>query len=963
MLVSKTKIFVKWFGVILWACFPLAHANTPMADYFTDAWSTQDGLPHNSINAIAQTTDGYLWFATWEGVARYNGREFLFFERSSDTGMIDSGTRALVTDNDNGLWIAGARGGVTYRLNDEWQPQPVAQSMVNHVLKDKANNLWLAIEGLGVLYRPGATATGEDQKETWPLQNLSAYRLLEDSQERIWAATEKGLFQLNSQDKREQLSQHGLPNQHVNAVLETQDKRLLIATNKGAYALEGDHITLLHPSLKDEAISSLMEDNEGNLWLGTINKGVLRLNNAKIEALNTQLGLPNNRVISMLQDLEGSIWIGTNGGLMRLRKAPFTTFTKERGLIGNYVRSVIAVDEHSILAGSSEGLSLLGKGRVRNALGSSVATMSVLSFAKRQAGGVWVGTSLNGLMIWENNALTPYLNQISGLPSDEVRAILEDRLGNLWIGTTNGLVKQNQRGEKQIFKREQGLPDNYIMALTEDDQGHIWVGTGVGVAKLTEKGFDPIPIATQEGAGYAFGFWVEPDFVWIATDRGLIRYRQIDGHLSVIGRRAGLPIDKLFQVVHDGNHGLWLTSNRGIWRIDYQQAHAVADGRLINIAFEHFAEQDGMASAQANGGSNPAAVAMETGQLWFATAKGVSTIDGSGLSQKNAVQLPVVIESVIADGQHLSLQKNTVLPAGTNRITFDYAGLGYVLSSRIEYRTRLVGFENSWALRDKNTLAEYTNLPPGDYEFLVSARYPYSDWNNAIQTYNFRILPYFWQRLDAQMALGILFISLIISLLRWRLRRLRMSELHLTALVEQQTHALRQQSEDFKHQANEDDLTKLPNRRAFDKLLSKKFLKAKENNTPLALVIIDIDHFKHINDTYSHLIGDKAIQALSAQLKRLAGDTIHVARWGGEEFTLIVEGVENHSIAAYCDTVRQDIENIDYACVAAKLSLTVSMGVALVNQVDHYEDLLKLADQALYQAKDRGRNRVEIWQP
>lgn len=132
----------------------------PLANYFADTWTTEDGLPHNSINAIAQTSDGYLWFATWEGVARYNGSEFRFFERSEHTGIIDSGTRALVPDSENGLWIAGARGGVTYRNHQQWQPQPPAQSMVNHVMKDSAGNLWLAVEGLGVFFRPAKVVYG-----------------------------------------------------------------------------------------------------------------------------------------------------------------------------------------------------------------------------------------------------------------------------------------------------------------------------------------------------------------------------------------------------------------------------------------------------------------------------------------------------------------------------------------------------------------------------------------------------------------------------------------------------------------------------------------------------------------------------------------------------------------------------------------------------------------------------------
>jgi diguanylate cyclase (GGDEF)-like protein len=942
----------------------VAHANTsiPLSDYFKDTWSTHEGLPHNSINAIAQTSDGYLWFATWEGVARYNGREFRFYERSPKTGILDSGIRTLVTDTNNGLWVAGVRGGMTYRQGNHWQPQFTAPSMINHLLKDRSGGLWVAVEGLGVLHRPKPDIAGGTTEEIWALQNISAYRLLEDSKGRIWAATNKGLFQVNGQNKQEVLAQYNLPRLHVYSILETHDERMLVATERGAYIIDNKRASLLHPSLAGEAITTLMEDNENNLWLGTIKNGVVRLRNNQIERLNTESGLPNNRVLSTLQDLEGSIWIGTNGGLMRLRKAPFTTWTKKRKLVGNYVRSVIDVDEKSVLVGSSEGLSLINNNIAQNAQTNNNSPISVLSFAKRHDGGIWVGTHLKGLMLWKDQKLLPQFDHNNGLPSDEVRSILEDSHGNLWIGTTNGLVKQDTSGLQTTFSRNDGLPDNYIMALAEDGQGQLWVGTGVGVAKLTANGFEIVPIHNLEDAEYAFGFWMETGYVWIATDRGLIRYNQQNGQLGLIGRRSGLPIDKLFQVVYDGTNGLWLTSNRGIWRIDYHAAHAVADGRQSKIAFEHFSESDGLASAQANGGSNPAAVAMDNGKLWFATAKGVSMIDSSTISQKNTTRLPISIESIMADGVELLANQQNILPAGTNRVVFNYAGLGYILSSRIEYRTRLVGFEESWASRGKNTIAEYTNLAPGKYQFLVSARYPYSDWNNADQVYGFTILPHIWQRLEVQIGLAFLVLVILAGSIKWRIQRLQKSELKLKALVEKQTYALRQQSEDFKRQANEDELTGLPNRRAFDQWLSDKFVQAKKNKTSLALIIMDIDHFKKVNDHYSHLIGDKAIKALAKELQRLAGQKVHAARWGGEEFTLMIKGMNDADVATYCENIRQRIETYDYSDIAPNLTMTVSMGVAFSHQVENYSDLLRLADQALYRAKEQGRNRVEIWQ-
>lgn len=938
-----------------------SNQGTPLANYFADTWTTEDGLPHNSINAIAQTSDGYLWFATWEGVARYNGSEFRFFERSEQTGIIDSGTRTLVPDSENGLWIAGARGGVTYRNHQQWQPQPPAQSMVNHVMKDSKDNLWLAVEGMGVFFRPTQESDGAppSDSEVWVLKNKSAYRLLEDSQGRIWAATDSGLYHLNGDSQQDVLAQYNLPNRQVYSVIETRDKELLVATNRGAYVIKDSQAFLLHPSLAGATITTLLEDKQNNIWLGTVNLGVFRYAHQKIEKLSADSGLPNNRVLSIFQDLENSIWIGTNGGLMRLRNAPFSSWTKERGLVGDYVRSVIELSPGSLLVGSSEGLSIIEKDLAYSALNQKSAQVSTLSFARRQAGGVWVGTYLNGLMVWQDNQLTPYFNEKNGLPSNEVRAVLEDTKGNLWIGTTTGLVRRNAQGEQTLFTREQGLPGNYIMALSEDTKGQIWVGTGVGVAIITGNEINTLSINAMEGAEYAFGFWPEKDYVWIATDRGLIRYRHKDGHLGLVGRKAGLPIDKLFQVISDNHGSLWLTSNRGIWQVAYDSAQAVADGKQENIDFEHFSQSDGMASAQANGGSNPTAVVMSNGTLWFATAKGVSMINSLRLTEKIARPLPLVLESVFVDGELVDSTQNATFKPGTSRVAIHYAGLGYVLSSRIQYRTHLVGFEEGWSFRDKGTTAEYTNLPPGHYQLKLSARYPYNDWTPSETLYEFTIQPFIWQTREMQISAFVVLLLLLTAGVKWRLRQLQANELRLKKLVDKQTFALQQQTEELRCLANEDGLTHLPNRRAFDRSLSSTFANAKSQGTSLALAILDIDHFKAINDHYSHLVGDQAIQLIAKELHAMTNDNVHVARWGGEEFTLLIEGIEDHQAISYCDHLREKIANLDYTDLGENFAMTVSIGLAFSDQVRSYEDLLRSADKALYRAKQEGRNRVE----
>ncbi|AOY47098.1 TPA: diguanylate cyclase [Vibrio cholerae] len=938
-----------------------------ISDYFVETWTSTDGLPHNSINSIAQTRDGYLWFATWEGVVRYNGINFQVFDRNPQTGMADSGTRTLLPMDNNGLLVAGARGSITHRQSYGWQSFRSAPSLVNGALIDDEQNLWLAIEGLGVVVRPylGHNHYGPDR---WLLTDASAYRLVKNQHGVIFAATDKGLYRFNDW----QVSAMELPigrYERINYISISLNQELVVATDQGVWVNTEEGFQSLFAPLEKEVVTLVEQDRVGNWWVGTVNRGIARLKNQQLQFLEPSRGLPYSRVLSWYQDIEGSVWVGTNAGIMRLRDAPFININSDKGLVGDYVRTVLPLDERRVMVGTSRGLSIIEEGLAHSALMPQVgARPSILSLAKvdQQSTNVWVGTVQKGLLLWQNGQLRPVLDENNGLPSSEVRAIVTDLQDNLWIGTSNGIVKRTPQGVLTTYnKNNSPLPDDYIMALAVDSEGKLWVGSAVGVAYFDEQGkIRPVDLTKQEQAQYVFGFYMESDYVWMTTDRGIVRYRLSDNSLSLVGRAAGLPIDKFFQMLRDSEGHVWLSSNRGIWKLNYDQMLAVADGMSTQLEFEHFDEGDGMATSQANGGTNPASASLPNGELFFATAKGVASIKVQRLQQLSELRLPVVLESVSFDSESINPDQQYIAAAGTNRVSFGYVGLGFVMSERLQYRTKLEGFDRDWSYRGHNTQAEYTNLAPGKYRFFVSARYPYGEWNDATFSYVFIIEPHWWQRKEVIVMAGMLFLALAVSLVMWRIRILKRRELYLVEQVALKTQKLRLQAEKFERLSKEDDLTGLANRRAFDMYLKQAFSRLQNPDQQVSIALLDIDHFKQINDRYSHIIGDQAIVAVSQELLGYVGDKTRVARWGGEEFTILYVG-DPQQAWGYFEKLRCKIEQVDLSAVAPGLNVTVSIGFADAQQAESYETVLKLADHALLTAKKLGRNRVvksEEWQ-
>jgi diguanylate cyclase (GGDEF)-like protein len=332
----------------------------------------------------------------------------------------------------------------------------------------------------------------------------------------------------------------------------------------------------------------------------------------------------------------------------------------------------------------------------------------------------------------------------------------------------------------------------------------------------------------------------------------------------------------------------------------------------------------------------------------------------------------------------MPLQQHLVLSPGANRLEFVFAGLGFVMPQRIQYRSQLVGFDDEWIDRGSQNTAEYTNLPPGDYQLKVAAAYPDGGWSPQEAGVSFTILPYYWQQPLFWLALALTILLLAIVTVRWRLSQLRYRQQQLQQQVAEKTLELQRQADyltvadverskllaqlkiqaqEFEQQARLDALTGLANRRAFDEALARECARSRRSGLPLTLVLLDIDHFKQVNDTYNHSVGDEVLKLVANVISVHCREDDTVARWGGEEFAVLLPNTTTDVARDICERIREAIMLSDCSSVAPGLHLTISMGVAEYAGEAQHEKLLSRSDSALYQAKQRGRNRIDIALP
>ena len=319
------------------------------------------------------------------------------------------------------------------------------------------------------------------------------------------------------------------------------------------------------------------------------------------------------------------------------------------------------------------------------------------------------------------------------------------------------------------------------------------------------------------------------------------------------------------------------------------------------------------------------------------------------------------------------------IPGGT-RLAVSYVGLSYLMSERIRYRTRLEGLDQGWVERGNQRAVEYIGLPPGDYTLHVAAAHPGGDWGRQVAAWHFTVQPFWWQRTSVRVLAGVLLLVGGVALYRFRLHRYRVSNLRLARRVEEATadlqaqtlhlqslnlektelaERLARQAEAFERQAREDALTGLANRRAFDEALGRDFARARRSGHPLCLVVLDIDHFKHVNDRYSHSVGDAVLAEVALLLDSACRDSDMSARTGGEEFALLLNDTRIAEAEKICERLRTLFHaHGDWGGVAG-LRVTFSAGLVELGGGDRSPSMLyQRADSALYQAKRGGRDRI-----
>jgi diguanylate cyclase (GGDEF)-like protein len=944
-----------------------------------------DSISSDNVLSILEDNQKRLWIATdGGGLNLFNPTKHTFsnitFQKDSLLTPSSDRLQALYLDSEGNIWI-GYREGNFSRFNpktlefqhfytDVLLSDVRRQARVTSITED-TDSIYFATDGNGLLKldKSNYTLSRFFTESKNPLFSDRLTQVFIDAQERLW---------LTSFDAGISVSENGGQTHHTWQYQESQTHG--IASN---------------------FVHSIYQDKKQRIWLGT-EMGVSLLNSSGDFTTFTETdGIGSRKILSILQDPSGIMWFGTYSGITKGIEIPFEQI--DRGLASEIVlgfaETASSKGERTIWVAGYDGLTQLdSEGQVQHVLNAhSVPALNDTRVMTVSGDNniLWFGTRDGGL--GRLNVDSKVLKYFVHAPDNDesisfngISSILPDEHGNLWVGTFGGGLNYLPYGSDKFVsyrhdpRDTRSINSDRVLSVYRLEDNRLVVGTvsGINIFNPTSSDFDRIEHEPDNfdslSAPMAWAFYQDDaEQLWVGTQGGgLNQWRKKDlnalnNHFSRYNSANGLPSSHIYSIQADEMDNLWLSSTAGLSRFN------PATGKI-----RHFDSSQGLNDSEFNFG---AGFTDSQGVMYFGGNFGFVRFQPNEIKDSKTVP-PVVLvrikklnEEVGVDIQYQE-QHEIVLDYLDYYISFEFAALDFNAPELNEYRYKLEGLDPNWVELGHARLASFTHLPPGKYVLNVQASNHLGLWNSEGVALPLRVLPPPWRTWWAYSLYAILLIVIVLDVIRrYRLKRQRASQ-HLIDLeekVEERTTDLRLVNEKLEQISFTDPLTGLKNRRYLTQHLNNdvEIILAKHQerslnqsqlvskDADLIFFLMDLDHFKQVNDRYGHSAGDAVLVAVKSILETVFRDTDYLLRWGGEEFLIVARFVDRSSAETLAERLRCSIQahrfNIeDNVAINVTCSIGFSVFPLLSNQPTalNWERTIDVADLCLYAAKKSSRN-------
>ncbi|MTI86779.1 MAG: hypothetical protein FH748_02290 [Balneolaceae bacterium] len=815
--------------------------------YISRAWNVEDGLPVNTVNSIFQDEQGYLWVATYDGMARFDGLEFEIYNHANTAEMAQNRADKVYRQEGVGVWVTLENDGVMlitpegkFKHFDE--KKGFISTTVTYMMEDSMNHMWFGTYD-GLFKYENGTFNRIITRET-ASQNRISY-IYEAPDHSIWMSTYDGLLHLydnqvdiyNISDTASENrfndvlylnngelvvgSTNGLGVMKNGQLFEpakfemlkgeevlyiyTDDEVNLVSTSRGLYKYENNIITLLEEQPgKSIYYKQILKDSKGIRWLlGTYGE-ISQFTEGKLRKLSKEGVIPDLYYSDIFEDRERNIWLATTrNGIIRLKSPKIDVIGKEEGLSGNNILGIFEDSKGRFWIGTRDhGVNVLeGHFISRYREGGIMSRGIAHAFNEDHEGNIWVGYYEDGIERYNDEGVKKYkLGFEKGI--NDVRSIFIASDSTMWIGTHGGLVKFDPENEEHIkYTKEDGLAGNLVRYIEEDPKGGLWLGTADGGLSYFYDGeFNTINEEEGLASDNIRSIYVDKDdsdIIWVGTEnRGLNRLKE--GRIDHIGLKDDLPDHIIHHISEDENGWLWMSSNKGVFKVKKSELNAYIEGNNTFYNIIQYDREEGMRNPECNGGFQQGGLKTSGNDYWFATQNGIAIIEIEP-NTDNAVPPIAVIRNVFAE-ENMYDGKEITLESGVKNFRINFHGLSYSAPEKVRFRYMLEGYDKGWKEVSNEYWATYTDVPAGTYTFKVLAASNDGVWGRQVTTASIEVRSIFYE----QTWFYFLIITVVgittIGFSKVRYQYLMRKQKKLKSVIREQTHQIRKEKSEIESQ-------------------------------------------------------------------------------------------------------------------------------------------------------------------
>ncbi len=944
---------------------PLEGARPPQAPAEQmpfQSYGISQGLENLSVWCLEQDSDGFLWVGTEDGLFRYDVQRFQVFR--GESGLQDVWVRALCAAGQRRLWIGTTRG-LALREHGRIRPlgpgQGLPQAEVFALALDARGLAWVATER--GLFRQRAGETAFEPAPGWKGEEPA--RCLAVVGSAVYVGSQERLLRYDAGRPGPAAEVAGPWRERLDAVVQDGAGRMWVRSRSGLWMrpAAGAPFQDLSGRVETAAYDGCLRLTPTGALLIPTTEDLVRVRGDRWEHLGRAQGLPTPFVNRALEDREGCLWIAGLGLHRTLSREAWGQHTYQNGIEGGVVWSITRDGQGRLWAGTSNGLCETRDGRWT--LVPDTAKQAVLALAVAPDGALWMGGAPARLRRWVPGTSRW---QEWAQPTSTITSLAFDDQGTLWVATRRqGLFRVARRGSAfavEPFPLPGEVPGERATSITRGQGGRLWLASANGLLVLEGGQWRRLGKADGLVDADARAVYERPGGdLWVSyhARQGLSQYRYAAGRLALVKHfdaASGITARKAYYMREDALGRLWVGTSQGVVLFD-------------GARFQEFGTMDGLPGDECNGS---AFLAEPGGDVWVGTLGGLARFHQD--RYKGSASPPAAfILSASFGGTELAFPFAGVPEVPKRDATFEFhiTGLTYLNEARVLNQVRLVGMEDAWRTTKVREI-RYANLPPGAYRFEVRSGLAEGAWG-PVAAFPFQVLPAWYQALWFRLLAGAGLLALGYLAVRLRTKAMRERNQELERVVEMRTVALAEANQALHQLTVTDPLTGLKNRRFLDLTLEEDLAQVRRDhgsasregrparNLDMVFLMVDLDHFKAVNDGHGHPAGDLVLQQVRDRLQEVARTSDTVVRWGGEEFLVVARRMDRAQGGALAERILEAMRSRPFDLGGGQETpLTCSVGFCSYPLVPSQPEALcwsrvvAVADRCLYAAKQSGRN-------